>query len=126
MPAKEETRKRVVTTLYWKELRRMLQDCGGIVKDNGLDIKRIAAAAGTHHSTTKNLFDGTTLFPHYRTVWCNIAAMGWKVSPVERPERSKSHVEAEIQRVTSIHKKKTTKKKKSRGGKRSKKKKGKR
>ena len=55
----------------------MLQDCGGIIEENGLNVTRLAAAAGTAASTTRNLFDGTTVYPHYRTVWCNIAALGW-------------------------------------------------
>lgn len=115
MAAKEETRKRVVQTLYWKELRRMLLDAGGIVDENGLNVIRIAAAAGTHPQTTRRLFNGTTLFPQYRTVWCNLAALGYGVQPIERGQR----VESQIQKSAEAWrpKKKKSRKKKSRGGK---------
>lgn len=109
--ASEETRKRVVQTRYWKELRRMLQDCGGIVQENGLNIAKIAAAAGTHPRTTKNLFDGTTVFPHYRTVWCNVASLGWGLSPVERPRP----ITGDLTALAAISKVGKTRKKKPRG-----------
>ena len=107
MPAKEETRRQVVQTLYWKELRRLLRDCGGIVAENGLDTRKIAAAAGTHHTTTRNLFDGTTLFPQFRTVWTNVAALGWKVALTERPRK----VHKEIRKFARIGKKKRRRRK---------------
>ena len=86
----------------------MLQDAGGIRSENGLDIRKLAAVAGTHHTTTKRLFDGTTLFPHYRTVWCNLAALGYRMSPVERSRISQKDIHA----ISPKHKKR---KKKRRG-----------
>ena len=98
--ASEATRKKYVQTRYWKELRRMLQDAGGIRADNQLDINKIAAIAGTHPNTTRKLFDGTTVLPHWRTVWCNLAALGYAVSTVER----KAIPAADLQRLQAISK----------------------
>ncbi len=100
--ASEATRKKIVQTRYWKELRKMLQDCGGIIEENGLNITKVAAAAGTCRSTTRKLFDGTTLYPHYRTVWCNLASLGWKMTPAERPRP----IVKEVQEFAAIGKKK--------------------
>ena len=112
--ASEATRKKVVQTRYWKELRRILQDAGGIRADNQLDIKKLAEVAGTHPRTTRNLFDGTTIFPHWRTVWCNLAALGYAVSPVER----KALPVADLQRLAEISKRPKKKRGKKRKGKR--------
>jgi hypothetical protein len=112
--ASEATRKRVVTTRYWKELRRMLQDAGGIRAENQLDIQKLAEVAGTHPTTTRKLFDGTTMFPHYRTVWCNLAALGYSVSPVER----KALPVADLQRLAEIGKRPKKRRGKKRKGKR--------
>lgn len=92
----------------------MLQDCGGIVQENGLNIVQIAAAAGTHPRTTRKLFDGTTVFPHYRTVWCNVAALGWQMTPVERSQIPT----AALQQLAAIGKRKKKPRGKKRKGKR--------
>lgn len=94
MAASPETRKWVIQTQYWRDLRRMLQDAGGIQQENGLNIKKIAAVAGTHPKTTKRLFDGTTLFPQHRTVWCNLAALSYRMQLVERAKISPKQIAA--------------------------------
>ena len=82
--ASAATHKKIMGTHYWKELQRIAADLAGTASENGLLISKIAAAAGLSPSTVRNLFDGTTVFPHWRTMWCISASQGLSITPVER------------------------------------------
>jgi hypothetical protein len=117
MPASEKTKKAVAKTFWWKDSRRILKDCGGIMDENGLDVKRVAAAAGLHPTTVKNLFQGNTVYFQWRTMACAMGALGYGVVEKKRRGLSAEEKETIIAAQKALYPKR---RKKRRGGKRKK------
>lgn len=113
--ASEKAKRAVAKTFWWKDARRILKDCGGIMDENGLDVKRVASAAGLHPQTVKNLFQGNSVYFQWRTMACAMAALGYGVAEKKRKKLSDNEVQQILAARKELYPKR---KKKRRGGKR--------
>ena len=101
--ASEKTIKAVAKTFWWKDSRRILKDCGGMMAENGLNVQKVAARAGLHPQTVKNLFQGRTVYFQWRTMACALASLGFGVVEKKRRALSEQEIKAIVEAKRELY-----------------------